>query len=254
MSRRPRVRPYGDRALLVDDVPDAAGLAALLAARRGLPGQDLRAPAGGRPPGQDLPAVQDVVPGAATLLLRLERPLPLVELARVAQQVADSVAELAAEPAGRVPDPLGAPADPGAGPAAPNRPAPVEPAVVEVPVVYDGEDLAEVAELTGLPVADVVARHAAADYVVALAGFTPGFAYLRGLDPLLHVPRRADPRAAVPAGAVAVAGEWTGVYPRESPGGWRLLGRTDLSMWDLDRDPPALLRPGTRVRFRPAGP
>ncbi|MDT4942795.1 MAG: hypothetical protein QOJ34_2884, partial [Pseudonocardiales bacterium] len=79
-----------------------------------------------------------------------------------------------------------------------------------------------------------------------------GFAYLRGLDPALHLARRAEPRTRVPAGSVGIAGEFTGAYPRESPGGWQLLGRTDAALWDLDRDPPALLTPGTPVRFRPA--
>ncbi|WP_261165487.1 5-oxoprolinase/urea amidolyase family protein [Microbacterium sp. Marseille-Q6965] len=121
--------------------------------------------------------------------------------------------------------------------------------LVSLPVVYDGEDLAQVASLTGLGVDEVVARHVSATYTVAFAGFAPGFAYLAGLDPRLHVPRRDVPRTAIPAGSVAVAGEFTGVYPRSSPGGWQLLGRALESMWDLRRDPPALLQPGMRVRF-----
>ncbi len=92
--------------------------------------------------------------------------------------------------------------------------------------------------------------HSGAGYTVRFCGFAPGFAYLDGLDPRLHVPRRDDPRTSIPAGSVAIAGEFAGVYPRASPGGWRLLGRTDASLWDVDRDPPALLTPGTRVRFR----
>jgi KipI family sensor histidine kinase inhibitor len=120
---------------------------------------------------------------------------------------------------------------------------------VELPVHYDGDDLAEVADETGLSIGEVVARHSAADYVVRFCGFSPGFAYLDGLDTQLHVPRRSSPRTAVPAGSVAIAGEFTGVYPRSSPGGWRLLGRTDAELWDVRQDPPALLAPGTRVRF-----
>jgi KipI family sensor histidine kinase inhibitor len=120
---------------------------------------------------------------------------------------------------------------------------------VEVPVVYDGADLAEVAAEVGLSVDEVVSRHAAANYVVRFCGFSPGFAYLDGLDPRLHVARRAEPRTAVPAGSVAIAGEFTGVYPHPSPGGWRLLGRTAAVLWDVTRDPPALLAPGTPVRF-----
>jgi KipI family sensor histidine kinase inhibitor len=125
-------------------------------------------------------------------------------------------------------------------------------APVDVPVHYDGADLAGVAEEVGISVAELIRRHAATDYTVAFCGFAPGFAYLSGLDPVLHVGRLAEPRTEVPAGAVGVAGEFTGVYPRPSPGGWRLLGRTDAPLWDTAREPPALLTPGTRVRFRPA--
>ncbi|WP_410618463.1 5-oxoprolinase subunit B family protein [Amycolatopsis sp. cmx-8-4] len=121
---------------------------------------------------------------------------------------------------------------------------------VVIPVVYDGEDLAEVAAETGLPVAEVVARHSAGSYVSAFCGFAPGFAYLSGADPVLHVARRSSPRTRIPAGSVAIAGEYSAVYPSASPGGWRLLGRTDAPVWDVERDPPNLLPPGTRVRFR----
>jgi KipI family sensor histidine kinase inhibitor len=121
--------------------------------------------------------------------------------------------------------------------------------LVEVPVVYDGEDLAEVAGLSGLSEEELVARHTRPEYRVAFCGFAPGFAYLIGGDPALRVPRRGDPRTGVPAGSVALADEFTGVYPRQMPGGWQLIGRTDAVLWDLDRDPPALLPPVTRVRF-----
>jgi KipI family sensor histidine kinase inhibitor len=121
--------------------------------------------------------------------------------------------------------------------------------LVEIPVRYDGEDLDEVARLSGLSVDEVVDRHTGATYTVAFTGFAPGFAYLTGGDPALAVPRRAMPRTVVPAGAVAMAGEFTGVYPRESPGGWQLLGRTDVALWDLAERVPALLQPGMRVRF-----
>ena len=123
---------------------------------------------------------------------------------------------------------------------------------VEIPVGYDGPDLGEVARLAGLTEAEVVRRHAGAAYTVAFCGFAPGFGYLTGLPEELHVPRRDSPRTAVAAGAVGIAGEFAGVYPRRSPGGWQLLGRTDAVLWDPDRDPPALLAPGTRVRFVPA--
>lgn len=133
--------------------------------------------------------------------------------------------------------------------AAPAAGAATRPEPVELPVRYDGADLGEVAALAGLSVAEVVARHQAPSYVVRFCGFSPGFAYLDGLDERLHVPRRTDPRTLVPAGSVGVAGEFSGVYPRASPGGWRLLGHTGARLWDLDRDPPALLVPGTPVRF-----
>jgi KipI family sensor histidine kinase inhibitor len=120
---------------------------------------------------------------------------------------------------------------------------------VHVPVVYDGDDLDEVAGEVGLTPDDVAALHSGADYVVRFCGFSPGFAYLDGLPQQLHVPRRREPRTAVPAGAVGLAGEFTGIYPRRSPGGWRLIGRTDLALWDVTRPEPALLAPGTRVRF-----
>lgn len=123
--------------------------------------------------------------------------------------------------------------------------------VITLEVVYDGPDLESVAHATGLTREAVVARHTRASYVVRFCGFSPGFAYLDGLDPGLHMPRRAQPRTRVPAGAVAIAGEFTGIYPRASPGGWQLLGHTDAELWRVDRDPPALLTPGTPVRFRP---
>src|SRR5699024_8423448 len=120
---------------------------------------------------------------------------------------------------------------------------------VTIDVRYDGEDLAEVAELLSVSPAEVIARHQAATWQVAFAGFAPGFGYLAGDDELFDVPRRSSPRTRVPIGAVALAGEFTGVYPRSSPGGWQLIGRTAASLWDLDRQPPALFVPGTIVRF-----
>ena len=120
---------------------------------------------------------------------------------------------------------------------------------VTVPVRYDGEDLDEAACLLGVSAAELVNRHLAAEWKVAFSGFAPGFGYVVSSDPLFDVPRRSSPRTRVPAGSVALAGQFTGVYPRESPGGWQLIGRTDAVMWDIDRDPPALLSPGTTVRF-----
>lgn len=166
----------------------------------------------------DDPRVVDRVPGARTLLLRGPDPDALAEL--VPQAWAHRTADDAA--AGKL---------------------------VVLEVTYDGEDLAGVAELTGLSVHDVVARHTGAEYTVAFGGFMPGFAYLTGLDPLLRVPRLGSPRTKVPAGSVAIADEFSAVYPAATPGGWRLLGRCDVRLFDVDRDPPALLVPGTRVQF-----
>lgn len=132
--------------------------------------------------------------------------------------------------------------------------APPEPAPArrhELSVVYDGADLEEVARLTSLTSDEVVERHAAAEYVVAFLGFAPGFGYLLGGDERLAVPRLPQPRPRVPAGSVAIAAGYSGVYPRESPGGWRLLGRTDAALFDPGRSEPALLAPGDRVRFVP---
>lgn len=117
---------------------------------------------------------------------------------------------------------------------------------------YSGEDLAAVAKLAGLEVAEVVRRHTAATYEVAFLGFAPGFAYLTGLDPVLRLPRRAEPRTRVPASSVAIADGFTGIYPQVSPGGWHILGRCEVSLFDAARDAPALLAPGDRVRFKAA--
>jgi KipI family sensor histidine kinase inhibitor len=124
---------------------------------------------------------------------------------------------------------------------------------VEVPVSYDGEDLPEVASLTGLEADEVVRRHTTPEYTVAFLGFSPGFPYLVGLDPALEVPRRDTPRTSIPAGSVGLAGNQTGIYPTASPGGWQLIGRTEVTLFDPARDPPALLAPGTRLRFTVAG-
>lgn len=119
--------------------------------------------------------------------------------------------------------------------------------LVELPTVYDGPDLDDVARHWGCSVEDVVQRHQATELVSAFCGFAPGFAYLSGLD--VEVPRLATPRPRVPAGSVGLAGRWCGVYPTASPGGWRILGHTDVTLWEPAREQPALLAPGTRVRF-----
>lgn len=125
-------------------------------------------------------------------------------------------------------------------------------AAVTIDVVYDGDDLADVASSTGLTIDDMVDLHTGAEYRVAFCGFAPGFGYLTGLPPQLHLARRASPRTRVPAGAVAIAAEYAAVYPRPSPGGWHLLGVTAQTLFDVDRVPPAVLQPGTTVRFRRA--
>ncbi|MCC3769303.1 allophanate hydrolase subunit 1 [Streptomyces sp. UNOC14_S4] len=164
-----------------------------------------------------LPPVREIVPAARTVLL---------------DGLADPRA-LAADMAGWSVPPL----------------ATAEGEPVVVPVRYDGADLAEVAELWGVTEDEVARVHSGLEFRVAFCGFAPGFGYLTGLPQRLWVPRRATPRTAVPAGAVALAGPYTGFYPRSSPGGWQLIGRTDAVLWDTGRTPAALLSPGTRVRF-----
>jgi inhibitor of KinA len=135
----------------------------------------------------------------------------------------------------------------------PARPCAGTGSTIEVPVCYEHEfapDLAEVARHSGLEEEEVVRRHSSASYRVACVGFTPGFPYLSGLPPELATPRRSDPRKEVPAGAVAIGGTQTGVYPRKSPGGWNIIGRTPLRLFEVERQPPALFRAGDHVRFR----
>lgn len=214
----PHVLPYGEDGLLLQ-LADLAAVRAVDAALR-------REPAAG---------VVDVVPAARTVLVRGD--------ARTRRVWARTVRSVAATALAR-----GAGDDGGA----PRR-------VVEVPVVYDGPDLDEVAGLVGRSVHEVVARHLAGGpdgYRVAFGGFMPGFAYVVGLDPALHVPRRDTPRPRVPAGSVAVAGEFTAVYPAATPGGWRLLGTSPTRMFDpgRERSGAALLAPGDAVRFVRATP
>jgi KipI family sensor histidine kinase inhibitor len=170
-----------------------------------------------------LPGQRDVVPAARTVLVVLDRAPSDLDVATLRRL------------------PLGAPADGGAA------------ATVELPVVFDGADLDEVAALTDRTAADVVRLLTTVELTVAFCGFAPGFGYLTGLPEELHLPRRATPRTRVPAGSVALAGPFAGVYPQASPGGWQLVGRTDAVLFDVDRDPPALLAPGTTVRFRDGG-
>lgn len=166
-----------------------------------------------------LPGQQELVPAARTVLVRLDRPPAEADVA-VLRGLRPAFAVDAA------PGPL-----------------------VELPVVFDGPDLEEVARLTGRSAQAVVHDLTGTELTVAFGGFAPGFGYLTGLPPDLHVPRRATPRTRVPAGSVGLAGPFAGAYPTASPGGWQLVGRTDAVLFDVDRDPPALLRPGVRVRL-----
>ncbi|WP_267422301.1 MULTISPECIES: 5-oxoprolinase subunit B family protein [unclassified Curtobacterium] len=180
-----------------------------------------------RPPG-----VTEVVSGARTLLFRFDRTRTdasrlRADLARVTPSAATSTADTAAR-AETTTD-----AD----------------APVLVPVIYDGDDLSAVADVAGMTPADLVAWHTGQVWTSAFCGFAPGFSYLTGTAPSLDLPRRSTSRTAVPSGAVALAGEFSAVYPRTSPGGWQLIGRTEVPMWSLDRDPPALAPAGTRIRF-----
>ena len=131
----------------------------------------------------------------------------------------------------------------------PDRTADRDERLVELSTTYDGDDLDDVARRWDMTTDEAVATHTGTEFVVAFVGFAPGFAYCTGLPAELAVPRLDRPRPKVPAGSVGLAGEYTGVYPTASPGGWRLVGRTDAALWDADRDEPALLTPGTRVRF-----
>ncbi|MFI7705151.1 allophanate hydrolase subunit 1 [Nonomuraea sp. NPDC049480] len=165
------------------------------------------------------PGVTDVLPAARTVLVRFEPPASPSEVESAVRAV---------QPAAGLRTRMGE---------------------VEIPVVYDGADLADVAALTGLTEREVVTAHTRTPWIVAFCGFAPGFGYLIGGDSRLAVPRRSESRVRVPAGSIALAGEFSGVYPRESPGGWQLIGRTGVTVWDIDAHPPALLKPGVRVRF-----
>lgn len=127
--------------------------------------------------------------------------------------------------------------------------------LIEIPVIYGGEagpDLDAVAQHSQLSAREVVELHASTQYVVYFIGFQPGFPYLGGLDSRLHIPRRAEPRLVVPAGSVGIGGSQTGIYPLATPGGWQLIGRSDITLFDPSQQPPTLLRPGDSIRFIPS--
>lgn len=206
-----RILPMGDAALLVetDDIDAVLALDAVLAPV---------VEAGDGVWGE----VDDLVPAARTLLVVARPTSDLDRLGRAIVAAAAGVRVGDGTAAGRA---------------------------IEIPVRYDGPDLEEVARLTGLTVAGVVAAHTGTPWRVGFGGFAPGFAYLVGGDPRLEVPRQAEPRTRVPAGSVGLAGKFSGIYPRESPGGWQLIGTTEAVLWDAERQPPALLVPGTTVQF-----
>lgn len=169
----------------------------------------------------DVPGVEEIVPAESTVVVRCRRDRH-VDIGHVIDMVV--------------------PASPVQGS---DRP-------VTIDVVYDGPDIAALAVAAQVSIDDVVRLHVTGSYDVAFCGFSPGFGYLRGIDRRLHVPRRDTPRTSVPAGSIGVAAGYTCVYPSSSPGGWYLIGHTTASMWDAERHPPALLRPGQSVRFRRA--
>lgn len=204
-----RALPYGDRAVLLE-LADAEQVAMLAVALRSA------LPVG----------VQEIVPAARTVLVRFD---PAVT---TAAQIARQLSGLELSPsAGDAAIAVGGPAP------------------VVIHVVYDGVDLPDVARLVGISIEALIQRHTAPTYRCGFCGFAPGFSYLVGGDPGLHMPRLDEPRTQVPAGSVAIAGEFSAVYPHASPGGWRLLGRTSAQMWDLERPSPALAPPGAAVRF-----
>ena len=167
-----------------------------------------------------LAGIEDVVPGERTLLVTVAVPGDLESVRRALPEMTGASMSVVA----------------GA-------------RTLEIRVTYDGPDLADVAAQTGLTVADVIAAHQATPWRVGFGGFAPGFAYLVDGDPRLEVPRRPEPRPSVPAGSVGLAGRYSGIYPRPSPGGWQLIGHTDAALFDVDATPPALLQPGMTVRF-----
>lgn len=208
-----RVRNYGDQALLLEFNSTAEVIAWADAVREA-----------------NLLGVVDIVPASRTVLIELAGPrYQAPTRQRLANLRLDQAAvkELDAPPDGRVD--------------------------MMIDVVYDGADLEEVAQLAGMSTSQVVDAHTGRPWLVGFAGFAPGFAYLVRGDDRLQVPRRSEPRTKVPAGSVGLAGEFSGVYPRESPGGWQLIGHTDAVLWDVDRDNPALLTPRMWVQFRAIG-
>ncbi|MEU1984727.1 allophanate hydrolase subunit 1 [Nocardia sp. NPDC019395] len=222
MSRAPRtreaatptvpVRSAGDRALLLTPHPDrVAALTAALAER-------------------SLPGVVDLLPAAETVLVTLDSAVSTHRWRAEFERLVGSVNEADSGDVSRG-----------------TLPRTAEP--VRIPVHYDGPDLEDVARALDITPEEVVAAHTGTVWRCAFVGFAPGFGYLGSPDGRLTVGRRAAARTRIPAGAVALAGGYSAVYPRETPGGWQLIGHTELTMWDTERDPPALIRAGRSVRF-----
>lgn len=210
------IRPAGDRAVLL--IPPRAVRTVELA-------EALRA---GR-----IDGVLDALPAAETVLVTVRSPADMDRVQRELRKVVSaSATRSATEPASGSRGAASAEGEP-----------------IDIPVHYDGADLDDVARILGIRREEVVAAHTGTVWRCAFVGFAPGFGYLESADGRLSVPRRDVPRTAIPAGAVALAGGYSAVYPRATPGGWRLIGRTDLRMWDVERDPPALVRAGVTVRF-----
>ncbi len=213
-----RIRPAGDRAVLItlDDPRPVQRLASALRVHA-------------------IAGVQDVLPAAETVLVTMHSVSYGIQVRRELVALLDRLDQ--EQPQADSPDVSRGTVDD----------SPDD--VVEIPVRYDGADLPEVARLLDLTTAEVIAQHTGTLWRCAFVGFAPGFGYLTSPDGRLTVPRRAQARTAIPPGAVALAGGYSAVYPRGTPGGWQLIGSTDLRMWAVDRDPPALVRAGTAVRF-----
>lgn len=216
-----RILPMGDSALLLE----TSGIDAVLALNQALASHVATGEG-------EWGRVDDVVPAARTVLLVAR---PHTDLDRLAQRIHSVIADVTVSSGAASEDTVWKSA--------------ASQETVDIATRYDGPDLEEVARLTGLSPEEVVAAHTGTPWRVAFGGFAPGFAYLVGGDARLNVPRRSEPRTRVPAGSVALAGEFSAVYPRESPGGWQLIGTSDIALWDPAGDPPALLEAGQVVRF-----
>jgi len=217
-----RIEPLGDSALLIvlDERIDAAANSRAIAIASAIGAANLA-------------GVRDAAPAYASVCVRYDPCAWAGGAESPFARIAARLRELAAEPL---------------------RPRTAPPAPMEIPVCYGGAygpDIEEAARQVQLTPEALIERHCAGAYRVAMLGFAPGFPYLLGLDAALHLPRRATPRTRVPAGSVAIGGAQTGIYPRELPGGWHLIGRTPLVLFDAARAPPALLAPGQAVRLCP---